>query len=176
MSRIPNPYDFPEVWGTFKLSGRDIGIVVSVDGAVRPYEWAVQKGLGTSGAATLYRGEKLAEKIKVVVSAPDRKTFDDLTEIRDYIAAPEGKKPPNFDVENGFLNWNKIKKASIDEIGQPTPGTSNNWHCEFTFIEYKKQKQVPTGPADPAKPGDPPKPKDEAENKMKDLLDQIDKA
>ncbi len=169
-----NPYDHPRVWGSIRLGGRLLpGIIISINGAIRPYDWQIQAAQGSSGATSVYKGEKLAESIEVVIGAPRASHFNAIESLRKYIAAPKGGKPPSFVVSNPVINFNGIGKVSIKEIGQPEYVGKGSWTLKLTFLEYRPSSPVKTGPADPAKPGDPPTPANAAEKQMDDLLKKI---
>lgn len=138
-----------------KLSGADMpGAVVSIKGANREFDWNVQKGTGSSGASTIFKGAKIAEKIEIVTKYTTQEELDAIVAHRAYIApAKIGGKPPTFTIENSLINFNKIERVSISIIGQPeiTPGLGRT--VTWTFIEYQPSAPAKTGPADPAKGG-----------------------
>ena len=142
---MSNPYDFPEVWGDIQLSGMSLGTVVSVDGCERPYEWQVQKGQGSKGATSVYKGEGIAESIKVVVAMPTQEDFAYAATLRKYIAPAKGKKPTSFAVGNPIFNWNEINLVAIKTIGFPKPSGKGGWTLEYTFIETQPSASVQTG-------------------------------
>jgi hypothetical protein len=156
-----NPYDFPEEWGdvligTFKVPG----IITEIDGATSPKEWAVQMGMGMSGASTIYRGEKIAESITVTVNAFDAESFAGMYTLRDLVKAPKGKKPPTYEIKSPIINFAGITRASIKEIPQPKPTKGLSWIFVWTFIQYNPLRIAAVGPADPAKLPGAPKPGD----------------
>jgi hypothetical protein len=138
-----------------KLSGSTMpGSVISIKGAERGFEWDVQKGTASSGAATIFKGAKIAEKIEIVTKIVSQEEADSIDAFRAYIApAKIGGKPPTFTIENSLVNFNKIGRVSISIIGQPevTPGLGRT--VAWTFIEYQPPAPAKTGPADPAKGG-----------------------
>jgi len=138
-----------------KLSGSDIpGSVVSIKGAERGFEWDVQKGTGSSGAATVFKGAKIAEKIEIVVKYTTLEEETALKAYRAYIApAKIGGKPPTFNIENPLINFNKIEKVSVSIVGQPEVTAGLGRTIALTFIEYQPPVPAKTGPADPAKAG-----------------------
>lgn len=170
-----NPFDSPDLWGAVLLSGRALpGIILSVDGAIRPYEWQISKGIGSTGATSTFRGEGLAESIKIVLAAHKRSDFADLASMRKYIAPRKGVRPPSFAVKNPIINFNEINKVSIKEIGQPKyAGKGCYWTLELEFLEYRPPVPITPGPAEPAKIPNDPQPKDAAEATMQALLKQI---
>ncbi len=138
-----------------KLSGSDIpGSVVSIKGAERGFEWDVQKGTGSSGASTIFKGAKIAEKIEIVVKYVSQEELAAIVAYRAYIApAKIGGKPPTFNVDNSLINFNGITRISVANIGQPEVTAGLGRTVALTFIEYQPPAPAKTGPADPAKAG-----------------------
>jgi len=169
-----NPYVLPEAFGKLKLSGWLIpAIIVDIDGCERPHEWAVQRGIGTSGAFTVWRGANLAETIVVTLEAPNKDTFDSLYALRNRIEGTPRRKPPTLAVENALFAWARITRVALKKLGQMKPTTGLSWRLPITFIEYNPQVIVPVGPADPAKPPATPTPLDEGERTIQKLAAQF---
>jgi hypothetical protein len=168
---IASPFTAPEKWGTITVGGIAIpGHLVSVDGLSRPYEWAVQMGLGLGGAATLFRTSKLIESAKVVIAVPDEDSWQALLTFMPILIPgwPNNVKvkPPAFAVEHPMFAWVGLKQAALKSFDAPKDISGKfNYVQGLEFIEYSKAIQIKTGPPEPAKLNGPPKPKD--------FLDQV---
>lgn len=174
---MTSPFTHPDEWGTVKLAGVPIpGIVVSVDGVKRPYEWAVQRALGQSGAVTIYRGENVADKIVIVSVLPDDETFSAAEDFNKYITPKKGQRPAAFDIEHPAFAYVGILKVSLQVRPAPKDEGKGKWTMTYELLEYRKPVPVPVGPADPAKIDGPPKPKDAIEQAIVDIVAQIEKA
>lgn len=150
----PNPYRGAKANVIYLGDYLVPGFVMKISDASRKFEWTVQKGTSTSGATTVYKGEKLCEGIKVLLEAPDEASFDSLYDFRDMVYPLPGQKPPTFAVDNFVFAFAKIGRVSLGELGQPECTSTNSWTLEVTFIEFKPPSPTAAGPADPAKPGD----------------------
>ena len=154
----PNPYEAPEAWGALRLNGWEVpAILIDIDGCKRPFEWAVQRGIGTSGSVLIYRGSLLAENIALTFQAPTRATFDALYEFRDRIVPKsERERPPTLNADNPTFAFVKITRIVLGELESPRPASGLNWQMRLTVKEYRPPVVAKVGPADPAKlPGDP---------------------
>jgi hypothetical protein len=171
-----NPFDFPDEWGEMLLEGWAVpGLLIKIDGCKRPYEWAVQKGTGTGGATTVFRGEKVAESIKTTHSAPTKEHFNGLYELRAKIVPTKGKKPPTFNVSNPIFQFVGIDRIALKELGSPTPTGGAGWELEVEWIEYRPSAKAATGKADPAKPPEDPKPKDQIDRDIDEVSKEVAK-
>lgn len=154
------------------------GYVIEIKDADREYEWAVQKGSGTDGAITVFRGAKICEAFVVTLSAPDEDSFDSLYELRDQIMPSPGQKPPTFRIDNLVINFVKIFRVALKKLSQPKwDKKSGEWTLEVTFIEDNPSKPTKAGPADPAKPDDPEQPtqQDAQQKEIDDLMKKASK-
>ena len=154
-----SPYDDPDGWGRFYLDQLEFpGIVVTVDGCVRPYEWAAQKATDKGGASLNFKGEKTAEGIEIECELPDTASFAALYVFRDTIKPAQGQKPPTLPLTNPIVNFNGIKAVVLEECGQPMyQRDRHSWTVKIKFKEDLPPKPAATGVADPAKPaGDGP--------------------
>ena len=168
-----NPYRSPEAFRVIKWGGVVYPpYLVAIDGVEVSEEWNVQKGTGTTGATTVWRGTKVVEGVVITLEAPDEKTFDGFEPLVEALKAPKGKKPPTILVENGLLNNMGLDRVSLSKRKLYSTGKSLSWRMDIGLIQYFPSKVAPTGPQDPAKkPGDP-EPKDAAEAEVKKLLDK----
>lgn len=148
-----SPYE--DDWGRFQLDTLLFpGVVISVDGCERPYEWAVQKATGKGGATTVFKGEKSAESIKFVCELPHTESFEHLYVFRDAIKPAQGGKPPTLPLINPVCNFNGVCNIALKQFGQPKwePDRAS-WTVEIEFTEDRPSTPAATGPADPAKTG-----------------------
>lgn len=148
-------YDDPDSWGRFFLDQLEFpGIVVSVDGCDRPYEWAVQKASGKGGASLQFKGEKTAEEIKIICELPDTHSVLAAFAFRDAIKPARGAKPPTLPLVTPFAGFNGIGSVVLKNCGQPKWDAGRGClTIEFTFAEDLPPSPAVTGAADPAKPG-----------------------
>jgi len=171
MSGRLNPFDFPKAWGEMIIGGIYVpGIIQSIDGCEKPQRWVFQMGLSVSNSVSIWRGQKLAESIKVVTRLYDKQTCADADAFSDVLLPVPGKKPPSLYVINGALNWVKITRVSVVNIVPPRPAAGLSWDFGIELCEYNPMKPIPVGPADP--------PKGETENDrlQKQFSDLMDKA
>lgn len=160
----PNPYRFPDEWGRVEFSGLVVkALLVAVNGVELEDEWDVQRGIGTTGAVTIWRGTKPVENIVLTFEAPDEATFDDLYAIWDLLKPKPRQRPPTQPIRNPFVNFVGVDKVSRRKWAGPYQVQGFNFRVDLTMIQYKPPILIPAGPAEPAKlPGDPT-PKDAAE-------------
>ncbi len=148
---ILSPYDVPRAWNRMLVGGYELpGVMISVDGVVRAYDWVVQKGTGTSGAASVYRGVLLTETMTVVHEIPRTEMFVELQRAIPLIIPPEGQKAPTHNVGNQIFAFVGIKRIAIREYGIK-PSAGNSWQVTTKWIEYSPVAPTKTGSADPAK-------------------------
>lgn len=150
-----NPYIDSGPWGTVEISGLLLpGTVLSIDGADRPEEWDVQKPTEKSGGATVWKGTKIADGIKIAIALPDKEAFDGYVQTRDRLRPEPGQKPPTHTIVNGVINFNGITRVSLKNIAAPKWERSGGyWKGEITLIDFLPPKDANTGAAGPAKPG-----------------------
>ena len=173
---IPSPYEHPEIWGQVKLVGYGPlpGFLVGLKGLVRSHEWVYQKGLGTSGASSIWRGRKIIEDIGILLELPRTVDFTAVGLLIDAVDPP-GKKPPTFGVEHPQFAMVRVSRISLKSYGiEPTAG--NSWQLAFGVTEYAPTVRAPVGPADPAKLPGEPKPKDAIDQTIADLQATIARA
>ncbi len=164
MATENNPYDFPENWGTIIFAGFGPlpGVMVGLKGLKREHEWVYQKGVGTSGASSIWRGEKIIEEIGVVLEAPHASDFDDLATFVRFFVPAKGKKPITVAVTHPMFSLVRVERVSLKSYGIE-PSTGNSWQFGLGLTEYKPTIKAAVGPADPARIGPGPSPKDAAD-------------
>jgi hypothetical protein len=174
-----NPYIDPGPWGFVLLGGMVLpGVVTEIDGAEKPEEWAVQKGTGSSGATTVWKGTKIAEAIKITLAAVSAEVFDNLYLMRDMLRPKLGKKPPSLILANAIVNFNGIINVALVNVGQPKWEKSGGyWSVEVTLTEYNPSKATNTGPADGSKyKNSVPTENDKLESELKSAMDDLKKS
>jgi hypothetical protein len=154
MSDRLNPFVFDGQWGQVVVGGVTLpGVVTSIDGANKPEEWNVQKGTGSSGATTVWKGTKLAEDIKIAIALHDGVSFDDYYTLRDTLRPKLGKKPPSLSIVSPVINFNGITRVACKDISAPKWEPSGGyWTGEISLIEYNPSKPTNTGRASAASP------------------------
>ena len=174
---IPSPYLNPELWGQIKLTGYGFlpGYLTGVKGLIRAHEWVYQKGLGTSGASSIWRGRKIIEDIGIEIALPYDVDFVGLGLLLTAVAPPPNKEPPTFGVEHPMFALVGVTRIALKSYGVE-PSEGNGWKLVFGVTEYAPTIIAKVGPADPAKlPGDP-KPKDAIDQTIADLQATIARA
>lgn len=178
MTTIANPFlsiGESDAWGLIALGTTQFpGVIVDVDGVDRPYEWAVQRGLGLSGAATIYRAEQLAEGIKVTCHLLNAIHWQQWQAFHDYTKPKKGTRPTAFPIGHPAFFAADIAKVVFKARPSPKHIGKRIWSVEYPLLEYAKPIKVPTGPADPAKIDGPPKPKDQLDEALSGLLKKIE--
>lgn len=162
-----NPFaDGNEEWGFVQIGDVEVpGVVQSIDGADKPEEWQVQKGSKESNASTTWKGNKLAESIKIVTKLFDADSFERYYVLRDALRPKIGEKPPAHVIFNGSINFNGITRVSVKNIGAPKYERSSGcWTGEIELIEFNPPKPANTG-----KPKKGPDPNQDVKNE----LDQV---
>lgn len=153
-----NPYDHQEAYGTMTLAGVPLpGIITAITGADRKWTFDKQKAVSTSGASLNYKGEEIADSIKVTCSLTNAGHFVDLAAARKVLATPKGQKPVPRDARNAILNNQGIKAVEIKMIGQETHAGGGLWTVEWELAEYNPPSPTATGAADASKTTDPSK-------------------
>ena len=143
-----NPFDDQPAYGKMALGQFMMpGIIVEIEGADRSYQWDKQKAVGKGGASSVYKGEELAESIKVKCALVNAAHFAELAALRQGIIPPKGQKPSAYDVVNALLNDNGIKSVALKKLGQPKYEANGLWSVTFEFTEYSPPKPTKTGPA-----------------------------
>ena len=180
MTAIANPFltlSESNAWGIITLDDKIQfpGIVVSVDGVMRPIEWQEQKGIGITGAALVYSGKKLVGPTKILCEIVNASQWQDWQKHYDYIKVQDGARPKTFKVGHpSFANLPKQVFSSYPEA--PSFVGKRKWVAAYELKEYKKPVKAPTGPADPAKVDGPPKPADAAEAALAALVAKVNAA
>lgn len=174
---IPSPYLHPDIWGQIKLVGYGFlpGYLVGLKGLVRAHEWVYQKGLGTSGASSIWRGRKIIEDIGIEIELPEDVDFVGLGLLITAVAPPPGKKPATFGVEHPMFAMVGVTRISLKSYGVE-PSANNSWRLAFGVTEYSPTIIAKVGPADPAKLPGEPKPKDAIDQTIADLQATIARA
>lgn len=180
MTAIANPFlSLAEsaAWGVISVDDSIPfpGVIVSVNGCVRPIDWQVQQGIGITGAAVIFKGKKLVEGIKIVCDLTQATHWQAWQKHYDYIKVPDATRPRIVRIGHpAFTNLPKMVFESYPEA--PQYAGKRKWTVEYSLKEYKKPIKVQTGPPDPAKLDGPPKPKDAAEAALASILQKIEKA
>lgn len=178
MTTVANPFltqAESNAWGIVLVDGKVPfpGVVVSVNGLIRPIDWQVQNAIGVTGAALIYKGKKLVEGITIVCELTNAIHWQQWETHYAYIAVPDGARPKV--VTLGHPAFTKLAKQVFKSYPEaPEYAGKRKWIATYTLNEYKKPVKVPTGPPDPAKIDGPPKPKDAAEQALAGLLNKIE--
>lgn len=148
-----NPYRDPGPWGIVTIGGLQLpGVVVSVDGAERPDEWMVQKGISVSGAVVVWRGTLLAEGIEIVLQLLDAADFDKYYEVRDVLRPKIGRKPPAHTLVNPSINFSGITRITTRNVFVPKHvHADNSWIGKVALLEYRPPRPVVAGTVEPPK-------------------------
>lgn len=149
----PNPFRDPGPWGIVTIGGLTLpGVVQSIDGAVRPEEWMIQKGISVSGAVTVWRGTQLAETIKIVVQLLDAKDFDGWYDVRDVLRPKIGRKPPALTIVNPSINFGGITRIACRYVADPKfVKADNSWTGELAMVEFRPPRPIAAGTVEPPK-------------------------
>ena len=171
---IQSPYDNPELWGEIELVGYGPlpGHLVGLKGLVRAHEWVYQKGLGTSGASSIWRGKKIIEDIGILLELPASVDFVGLGLLISAVAPPPGKKPATFGIRHPMFALVGVSRISLKSYGIE-PSAGNSWQLAFGVTEYSPSIVAKVGPADPAKLPGEPQPKDAIDRTIAALQAQI---
>lgn len=152
MPNVLNAYDFPLAWGRMIIGGIYVpGIIEDIDGCEKPQRWVFQMGLTVSNSVSIWRGQKLAESIKIKTRLPDKKSFDDAIAFTQVLLPRPGRKPPALYILNGAVNWVGITRISVANIIPPKPAGGLSWSFGVELCEYNPMKTVPVGQLDPPK-------------------------
>lgn len=161
MSTLLNPYRDWASWGVVVIGQLAMpGILESVDGCSKPHRWVFQMGLAVSNSVSIWRGQKLAESIKLSSRLSSEAEFDAAYAFRDALQPKTGKKPPVLPIVNGHFGFVGIKRISVANIEPPKLVGGCSWSWNIELVEFNPMKPVPVGPADP--------PKAESENDRKE--------
>lgn len=160
------------------------GVLQSVSSPVREINWSVQQGVAGVGAATIYRGRKLIESLKVktlLLSAGGTKEEYDavVAQWMAFMRAIDPRPPaapPAWDIDYPTLRvlYPPMGRAahktnSVEPWKEGPPVVA---YCAvLELIEYKPLKLAKPGPPDPAQidSRDVP-PRDAAEEELQELL------
>ena len=177
MAAVNDPYTFPENWGRILLVGFGYlpGVLVGLKGLKREHEWVYQKGTGSSGASSIWRGAKIIEDIGAVLECPRAEDFAGLELMVKAIVPAEGKKPATFAVVHPMFALVRVERVSLKSYGIE-PSANNSWQFGLGLTEYKPSKIAAVGPADPAKLPGAPTPKDAIDREIAQLTGAIAKA
>lgn len=176
MTAVADPYNFPQNWGQILLVGYGNlpGYLVGLKGLKREHEWVYQKGVGTSGASSIWRGEKIIEEIGIILEAPYAQDFVGLADLVRLIVPAKGKKPATFVVQHPMFSLVGVGRVSLKSYGIE-PSAGNSWQFGLGLTEYKPTILAKVGPADPAKLPGGAKPKDAIDKTIADLAATISK-
>lgn len=161
MSTLSNPYRDAFPWGNIVIGQLLMpGIIESIDGCSKPHRWVFQMGLAVSNSVSIWRGQKLAESIKIITRLSSLEEFDEAYGFRDALQPKPRRKPPVLPIFNGQFGFVGIQRISVANIEPPKPAGGCSWSWPIELIEFNPMKPVPVGPADP--------PKAESENDRKE--------
>ncbi len=173
-----NPYDDPGPWGVVDIGGLRLpGVVKSIDGHERPQTWQVQAATAKSGASTTWKGEGIAEAIKILLALANRAAFNAYYDVRDALLPKPGAAPPALLIVNPAINFSGITRISCKNVGPPKWVESGGyWTGEVTVIDYNPAKPANTGSPKP-KGSDYSNPEKDPNQALKDeIKDLTDKA
>lgn len=152
MATNPNPYDDSYPWNHIVIGGVTLpGIIEDIDGCGKPHRWVFQMGLAVSNSVSVWRGQKLAESIKIRMRLYDKASFDGTYSVRNALQPKLGYKPPALPVMNGAFNFVGITRVSVANIPAPKAAPSLTWTWDIELIEFNPMKPVPVGAQDPPK-------------------------
>jgi hypothetical protein len=159
MSDTPlNPIENPSAYGRMKVGSYKLpGIITAISGADRKYSFDKQKAVGKGGASSVFKGEEIADSIKVTCSLVTVAHFNELRAFREGVMPARGKKPDALDVDNAILQDQGIKSVALKTLGQVAWQGGGLWTVEIEFTEYSPPAPTQTGAADKSKPGGPTK-------------------
>jgi len=148
-----NPFTHQAAYGKMTVgSVRLPGVITEITGADRKWNYDKQKAVGTGGASLVYKGEEIADSIKVKCSLSTVADFNALANARKTLSTPKGQKPTAFDVKNALLNNQGIKSVMLKMIGQETYAGAGLWTVEWELSEYNPPAPTATGAATSSKP------------------------
>jgi hypothetical protein len=160
MATNPNPYEDAFPWGNIVIGGVLLpGIIEDIDGCEKPHRWVFQMGLAVSNSVSIWRGQKLAEDIKITMRLYGTESFAGAYLVRNALQPRLGRRPPVLPILNGAFNFVGIKRVSVLSIPAPKPAGGLSWSWTIRVCEYNPMKPVPVGPPDA--------PKAESENDRK---------
>lgn len=152
MSTLANPYRDAFPWGNIVIGQLLMpGIIESIDGCSKPHRWVFQMGLAVSNSVSIWRGQKLAESIKVATRLYGMDNFDAAYAFRDALQPKLGRRPPVLPILSGPFEFVGIKRISVLNIEAPKVAGGLSWLWNIELCEYNPMKPVPVGPPDPAK-------------------------
>ena len=171
MASNPNPYRDRYPWGNVVIGGVLLpGVLESVNGASKQHRWVFQMGLTVSNSVSIWRGQKLAESIRLSCRLHDEASFDQAYAVRNVLQPKLGRKPPALPILNGHFNFVGITRVCVLNIESPVVAPGNSWTWNIELIEFNPMKPVPVGPADP------PKAETENDRLQKQFSQLLDKA
>jgi hypothetical protein len=154
-----NPYRSSGPFGVVLLAGKSgmkqvPGILVSIDGARTPEEWAIQKPINASNAVTVWRGRNLAEAIVIVTNLYDEQSYDDWEALAAMLVPADPRSaPPILNVINPWINSRGITKCGVRYPDHPKPAAGKSFTGELSLIQYRQRRIAKVGPPD-APPAD----------------------
>jgi hypothetical protein len=177
MAVVNDPYTFPENWGQVVLVGYGPlpGYLVGLKGLKRGHEWVYQKGVGTSGASSIWRGEQIIEEMGILLEAPYAKDFEDISRLIPVLVPAKGKKPATFGIIHPLFSLVRVDRVSLKNYGME-PSAGNSWQLAIGLTEYRPTIKAAVGPADPAKLPGGAKPKDAIDEQIDAIRSAIAKA
>ncbi len=143
------------------------GIVQSIALPERGINWQVQQGVAGIGAATIYRGIKLIESVKITTllakrQAPHGPEWEEAVSawtqfLKSIHPIPTNTaataRPPAWDVDHPLFRLLHPPLARMSHKSNvPTPANDRGtaWFGVLELIEYKPLKLAPAGPPEPA--------------------------
>lgn len=130
---------------------------VTLSGHDRTHEWDIRKPMSMGGAATLYRGENIAEFTASFELLRENENGDNEFELWDKFAAmlrgmlPAGGKPKPLPIYHPDLDSQGISVVCLKKLGGMTYDGKGGAVVAVDFLEYRKPKPRIEGPSGPGK-------------------------
>lgn len=136
---MATPFDAPELWDVFLVSGLALPGIAVLDAASLESGWDEQKGQGQSGATVKYTGDGLA-KPKVRLTLWKREHFtawDAALKVLQAGKPEKGRKAQALDVSHPELERLGIRSLVVTSIGQLKHEGGGRWTVEISFLQYR---------------------------------------
>jgi hypothetical protein len=170
----PNPIDNPTFYTDIKIGGRLVpGSLKDVRGLKSAEEWLLQKGIGATGASTIWRGRPPIQGIEIEIAlngttpAETRIIFDLYYAYIKFLKPKKTAKPPAYVVRN-----TSFQAVFIDQVvyaGHTSPVFTVDAPMTSIITINEFAKPIPILPAVPEAAllnSDTPAPKSVAEAKF----------
>jgi hypothetical protein len=151
MATNANPYTAkPGEWGRLTIGGVLVpGVITSIDDCDKPVEWTINRPVMGANAVTIWKGDNLAEDIKIKVNLHNASAFDAWYLIRDVLHPKLGKRPPTLQVVNPSINFARVTMVCCRCVGVPKAVTGNSWEGLIRLVEFGPRVPIKPGPPDP---------------------------